>query len=157
MQCVGSKGKSNRKLISLLRAVQLSWSSRVARRGANGWEVVAKTDEEAKSRGKCASNGIKEEQLHSEKALQACIEDELLDMGIVFSHPIRRNESQPISLKAAKDVALSKEEESADANSNTETQSAAAKFLCKSILSCSRWGFHSGCLSPGRVQISAWC
>lgn len=60
-------------------------------------------------------------------------------MDIDFSRPIQRNESQHISSEAAKDVALSKVEESADIISNMKTLFATAKFLQRSILSCTTW------------------
>lgn len=63
--------------------------------------------------------------MSSRKALNALIEDELWDMDVVFSKLIHRNESQPISLKAAKAMVLSKVEESADFNSNVENSAAA--------------------------------
>lgn len=87
-------------------------------------------------REKYASNRTEEEQMLSRRVLEALTEDELWDTGVAFSNPICRNEAQHISLKAAKEMALSKADKSTVTSSMT-IMFAAATFLRKSILSSS--------------------
>lgn len=77
----------------------------------------------------------------SRKSLKSFIQDELCDMSIKFTDPLRKNQPQRLSLKASRDVVISQAEDRNNCTSDIKTLFEAAKILRKSILKHQKWKF----------------
>ena len=104
--------------------------------------IISMGEVENKYKEICLLNGMQDSELLSRKALKSVIQDRLFDLDIEFSDPRQKNQPQRISLKAAKDMLLSKAEDNSNSSNDMKTIFAAAKIIRKSILTCSKWDFN---------------
>lgn len=100
------------------------------------------SETEMKYKDICERNIVSEELLLSRRNLKSVIEDELFDVDFEFSNSVCKNQSQRISLKAAKDLVFSRAEETNSANSQMKILCEAAKILRICTLSAKKWLFE---------------
>ena len=85
---------------------------------------------------------LKKNNRMNRKSLKASILDELWEHDLEFSNPNRKNEPQRISIKAVRDVVLTKAEDNLRLNGDMKILFQSAKILRKCILSAPKWEFE---------------
>ena len=105
-------------------------------------KVVTMAEAEEKYNDICDLNGVEKNNRMNRKSLKASILDELWEHDLEFSNLNRKNEPQRISIKAVRDVVLTKAEDNLRLNGDMKVLFQSAKILRKCILSAPKWEFE---------------
>lgn len=107
--------------------------------------VVSMAELENMYKNICTTNGVPESEFKSRRQIKKLIEEELLELDVVFNAPKRKNESERISLKAVKDVVMAQAEDE-NVGDNLRNLYSAAKCIRRLILGATKWNFEGSFL-----------
>ena len=104
-------------------------------------DISTMEDAEKKYNEVCSSNNVDGGHVMSRKKLKTFIEDELCELDIDFINPLRKNQSQRISLKVSQDVIASQAEAACSNQAQMKCLFEAAKTIRNIILNSKKWNF----------------